>query len=187
MHLIGQRTSATSHMLTATDMTGDCVCDSHTLSFPQMIMTFTLVSVVYAVAVAKPGHGPCAPLAIGFTLFASAFVGGGLPAALRTSVPSPGIPCASHCLCCCHNSRSHAWVRPCQAVCVRVLRCRRHLQRGGVESCTRAGAVPGVRLLLGDRAGVHPRTANGRHRCSLPHHALVRLRRVGCPWLPCRH
>ena len=58
---------------------------------PQMIMTFTLVSVVYAVAVAKPGHGPCAPLAIGFTLFASAFVGAGLPAPLRTSVPKPSI------------------------------------------------------------------------------------------------
>jgi Major intrinsic protein len=41
----------------------------------QLIMTFTLVSVVYAAAVAKPGHGNCAPLAIGFTLFASAFVG----------------------------------------------------------------------------------------------------------------
>lgn len=38
-------------------------------------MTFLLVSVVYATAVAKPGHGNLAPLAIGFTLFASAFVG----------------------------------------------------------------------------------------------------------------
>ncbi len=38
-------------------------------------MTFTLVSVVYATAVSKPGHGVAAPLAIGFTLFASAFVG----------------------------------------------------------------------------------------------------------------
>lgn len=31
--------------------------------------------VVYATAVTKPGHGSMAPLAIGFTLFASAFVG----------------------------------------------------------------------------------------------------------------
>jgi hypothetical protein len=38
-------------------------------------MTFTLVSVVYATAICKPGHGVAAPLAIGFTLFASAFVG----------------------------------------------------------------------------------------------------------------
>lgn len=38
-------------------------------------MTFTLVMVVYATAVTKPGHGNIAPLAIGFTLFASAFVG----------------------------------------------------------------------------------------------------------------
>lgn len=41
----------------------------------QTIMTFTLVMVVYATAVTKPGHGNIAPLAIGFTLFASAFVG----------------------------------------------------------------------------------------------------------------
>ncbi|KAK9915252.1 hypothetical protein WJX75_006761 [Coccomyxa subellipsoidea] len=42
----------------------------------ETIMTFLLVSVVYATAVTKPGHGNMAPLAIGFTLFASAFVGG---------------------------------------------------------------------------------------------------------------
>jgi len=30
---------------------------------------------VFATAVTKPGHGNIAPLAIGFTLFASAFVG----------------------------------------------------------------------------------------------------------------
>ena len=41
----------------------------------ETIMTFTLTSVVYATAVTKPGHGSLAPLAIGFTLFASAFVG----------------------------------------------------------------------------------------------------------------
>lgn len=41
----------------------------------ELFMTFTLVSVVYATAVTKPGHGNIAPLAIGFTLFASAFVG----------------------------------------------------------------------------------------------------------------
>ena len=38
-------------------------------------MTFVLVSVVYATAVTKPGHGSLAPLAIGFTLYASAAVG----------------------------------------------------------------------------------------------------------------
>ncbi|KAK9809551.1 hypothetical protein WJX73_000988 [Symbiochloris irregularis] len=42
----------------------------------ETIMTFTLTSVVYATAVTKPGHGSLAPLAIGFSLFASAFVGG---------------------------------------------------------------------------------------------------------------
>lgn len=52
-------------------------------------MTFTLVSVVYAAAVAKPGHGNCAPLAIGFTLFASAFVG-----ALKPDVPLSQMSCS---------------------------------------------------------------------------------------------
>lgn len=33
------------------------------------------LQVVFATAVTKPGHGSIAPLAIGFTLFASAFVG----------------------------------------------------------------------------------------------------------------
>ena len=40
--------------------------------------------VVYATAVAKPGHGNIAPLAIGFTLFASAFVGEARPSRTRT-------------------------------------------------------------------------------------------------------
>jgi len=34
-----------------------------------------VLQVVFATAVTKPGHGNIAPLAIGFTLFASAFVG----------------------------------------------------------------------------------------------------------------
>ncbi len=50
----------------------------------QTIMTFTLVMVVYATAITKPGHGNIAPLAIGFALFASAFVG------VRS------VPCAGH-------------------------------------------------------------------------------------------
>ena len=41
----------------------------------EMIMTFVLVSTVYAVAVTKPGHGNIGPLAVGFSLFASAFIG----------------------------------------------------------------------------------------------------------------
>ena len=45
----------------------------------ECIMTFVLVSVVYATAVTKPGHGSMAPLAIGFTLYASAAVGNSLP------------------------------------------------------------------------------------------------------------
>ena len=41
----------------------------------ELIMTFVLVSTVYAVAVTRPGHGNIGPLAVGFSLFASAFIG----------------------------------------------------------------------------------------------------------------
>lgn len=59
-------------------------CFTHTKGVPittaqlfwwEAIMTFTLVSVVFATAVTKPGHGNIAGLAVGFSLFASAFVG----------------------------------------------------------------------------------------------------------------
>jgi aquaporin TIP len=38
-------------------------------------MTFLLVMTVYAAAVAKPGHGNTAPLAIGLSLYAAALTG----------------------------------------------------------------------------------------------------------------
>ena len=38
-------------------------------------MTFLLVMTVYASAVAKPGHGNTAPLAIGLSLYAAAISG----------------------------------------------------------------------------------------------------------------
>ncbi|KAL4855858.1 putative aquaporin TIP3-2 [Chlorella vulgaris] len=47
----------------------------------ELVMTFLLVSVVFAVAVTKPGHGNIGPLAVGYTLFASAFIGGPLTGA----------------------------------------------------------------------------------------------------------
>ncbi|KAL4439446.1 hypothetical protein ABPG77_008775 [Micractinium sp. CCAP 211/92] len=47
----------------------------------ELVMTFLLVSVVFAVAVSKPGHGNIGPLAVGYTLFASAFIGGPLTGA----------------------------------------------------------------------------------------------------------
>jgi hypothetical protein len=40
-----------------------------------ILVVWRSLQVVYATAVTKPGHGNMAPLAIGFTLFASAFVG----------------------------------------------------------------------------------------------------------------
>lgn len=38
-------------------------------------MTFLLVAVVYAVAIGKPSFTETGPIAVGFTLWASAFVG----------------------------------------------------------------------------------------------------------------
>ena len=52
----------------------------------ELIMTFVLVSTVYAVAVTKPGHGNIGPLAVGFSLFASAFIGRHQPALCRRNV-----------------------------------------------------------------------------------------------------
>lgn len=42
----------------------------------EVMMTFLLVMTVYAAAVAKPGHGNTAPLAIGLSLYAAAISGG---------------------------------------------------------------------------------------------------------------
>ncbi len=38
----------------------------------EVVMTFTLISVVYACGVAKPGHGSFTPLAVGLSLVACA-------------------------------------------------------------------------------------------------------------------
>lgn len=42
----------------------------------EFLMTFTLISCVYACGVAKPGHGSFTPLVVGLSLLASAGVGG---------------------------------------------------------------------------------------------------------------
>lgn len=49
----------------------------------QVFMTFLLVMTVYAAAVAKPGHGNTAPLAIGLSLYAAALTGGASPCCQR--------------------------------------------------------------------------------------------------------
>ena len=41
----------------------------------EVVMTFTLISVVYACGVAKPGHGSFTPLAVGLSLAACAGTG----------------------------------------------------------------------------------------------------------------
>lgn len=48
---------------------------THVIS-QEVVMTFTLISVVYACGVAKPGHGSFTPLAVGLTLVACAGTGG---------------------------------------------------------------------------------------------------------------
>jgi glycerol uptake facilitator-like aquaporin len=42
----------------------------------EVVMTFTLISVVYACGVAKPGHGSFTPLVVGLSLVACAGTGG---------------------------------------------------------------------------------------------------------------
>jgi glycerol uptake facilitator-like aquaporin len=42
----------------------------------EVVMTFTLISVVYACGVAKPGHGSFTPLAVGLSLVCCAGTGG---------------------------------------------------------------------------------------------------------------
>ncbi len=42
----------------------------------EFVMTFLLVAVVYAVAIGKPSFTETGPLAVGFALWCSAFVGG---------------------------------------------------------------------------------------------------------------
>lgn len=41
----------------------------------ELLMTFVLISTVYACGVAKPGHGSLTPLAVGLSLWACAGVG----------------------------------------------------------------------------------------------------------------
>ena len=80
----------------------------------ELIMTFVLVSTVYAVAVTKPGHGNIGPLAVGFSLFASAFIGEwsasyttsklcpvavSCPLCPQTSAPDLQANCCKHSLC----------------------------------------------------------------------------------------
>jgi hypothetical protein len=57
----------------------------------EALMTFTLISVVYACGVAKPGHGSFTPLAVGLSLVACAGAGG-RPGALGGCDPG-GVVC----------------------------------------------------------------------------------------------
>jgi glycerol uptake facilitator-like aquaporin len=49
----------------------------------EVVMTFTLISVVYACGVAKPGHGSFTPLVVGLSLVACAGTGGWLTVLLE--------------------------------------------------------------------------------------------------------
>jgi aquaporin TIP len=61
------------------------------------MMTFLLVLTVYAAAVAKPGHGNTAPLAIGLSLYAAALTGGPYTGASLNPARTIGPACVFAC------------------------------------------------------------------------------------------
>ncbi|KIZ06807.1 Aquaporin PIP1-2 [Monoraphidium neglectum] len=63
----------------------------------ELLMTFLLVMTVYAAAVAKPGHGNTAPLAIGLSLYAAALTGGPYTGASLNPARTIGPACVFAC------------------------------------------------------------------------------------------
>mmetsp|Transcript_20188 Transcript_20188/g.44007 ORF Transcript_20188/g.44007 Transcript_20188/m.44007 type:complete len:302 (-) Transcript_20188:579-1484(-) len=63
----------------------------------EVMMTFLLVMTVYAAAVAKPGHGNTAPLAIGLSLYAAAISGGPYTGASLNPARTIGPAAVFHC------------------------------------------------------------------------------------------
>jgi aquaporin TIP len=74
----------------------------------ELLMTMLLVLVVYASAVAKPGHGNTAPIAIGLSLYAAALTGEATRLVSPTALPGLLLTWAyalpTYC-CCCHARR----------------------------------------------------------------------------------
>lgn len=68
----GMRSTMTAHRQHQTAQTLRGMC----FDLLQVVMTFTLISVVYACGVAKPGHGSFTPLVVGLSLTACAATGG---------------------------------------------------------------------------------------------------------------
>jgi hypothetical protein len=65
-------------------------------------MTFTLISVVYACGVAKPGHGSFTPPAVGLSLVACAGTGKSLSQPACTGCKQPSASAASSLKLCTH-------------------------------------------------------------------------------------
>lgn len=63
----------------------------------EFVMTFLLVAVVYAVAIGKPSFNETGPLAVGFALWASAFVGGQYTGASLNPARTLGPTFVYHC------------------------------------------------------------------------------------------
>lgn len=63
----------------------------------EALMTFTLISVVYACGVAKPGHGSFTPLAVGLSLVACAGAGGEMTGAALNPARVIGPLAVFHC------------------------------------------------------------------------------------------
>jgi len=59
----------------------------------EAVMTFVLVSVVYAVASGDPSFGAMGPLAIGLSLLTMVFAGQPIACCLGPALPCPALPC----------------------------------------------------------------------------------------------
>ena len=59
----------------------------------EAVMTFVLVSVVYAVAIGDPSFGAMGPLAIGLSLLAIVFAGEPIAYCFGSALPCPAPPC----------------------------------------------------------------------------------------------
>lgn len=79
-----------------------CWCKSYSLLLlcilrPQVVMTFTLISTVYACGIAKPGHGSMTPVAVGFSLIACAGAGAKYTGAALNPARVLGAYCCHSC------------------------------------------------------------------------------------------
>jgi len=83
----------------------------------EVVMTFTLISVVYACGIAKPGHGSFTPLVVGLSLVACAGTGGGQTGAALNPARVIGPLAVFHC------GKDIAWIYILAQLLAAVLAC----------------------------------------------------------------